>query len=296
MADSLVIDTQRPEKFWISYIKGRIKKKKNFLGVCTGPTGSGKSWASLSICHQADPTFHPGRIVFSMEQLMKLVNEGNLKSGQAILWDEAGIDIGNRSWQSLINKLVNFLLQTFRHKRLIVIMTVPYIDFVDAGTRKLFHAEFLTQKIDYEKKICKIKAQLIQYNSRNRKFYYKYLRVRGKTGVVPIRSWLVDAPPAWLVEEYEVLKRKFTDKLNIDIERQLNQQKNKEKAPELTETQSQAFELMCKYRNVDKVAEDLNLSPKTIYFHLQQARKKGYDVENVKNNTVNSGKTVMGGS
>lgn len=279
MADSLKIDTGKNEKFWISYIKGRIQKKKNFLGVITGSTGSGKSWSALSVCLQTDPTFNPSRIVFSMKQLMKLINEGNLKSGSAILWDESGIDISNRSWQSLANKLINFLLQTFRHKRLILIMTVPYMDFVDANTRKLFHAEFLTQKIDYSKKSCKVKAQLIQYNPRNKKFYYKYLRIRTRLGVSPLVSWNIESPPKWLYQPYEKMKEEFTSKLNKDIENQINEtEKAKGKTP-LTELQEKAMILMKKYGNVEIVAEEMNLSPKTIYFHLNSAEKKGYKRE-----------------
>lgn len=279
MANSLVIDTNRNEKFWVSYIKRRIDQKKNFLGILTGPTGSGKSWSALSVCLQVDQTFNPSRIVFSMKELMKLINEGNLKSGQAILWDEAGIDVSNRSWQSLVNKMVNFLLQTFRHKRLILIMTVPYLDFVDNSTRKLFHAEFLTQKIDYEKKSCKVKPQLIQYNPRNKKFYYKYLRVKTKLGVSPLVSWNVEQPPKWLVEPYEDMKASFTSKLNQDIEEALNNvDKQKERKP-LTELQERAMILIQKYGDVETVAKEMNLSSKTIYFHIQSAEKKGYSRE-----------------
>jgi len=278
MADSLVIDTKRPEKFWISYIRGRIERKKNFLGVITGPTGSGKSWSALSLCYQVDPTFTPERIVFSMKELMNLINNGDLKTGSAILWDESGIDISNRSWQSLANKLINFLLQTFRHKRLVLIMTVPYMDFVDSNTRKLFHAEFLTQKIDYSNKSCKVKAQLIQYNPRNKKFYYKYLRIRTRLGVAPLTAWNIEAPPLWLAEEYERLKEKFTLKLNKDIQEQLEPTEQVKEQKPLTEIQSNVLELMEEFGNVKEVAERMKVTPRTIFFHLNQIEKKGYTV------------------
>jgi hypothetical protein len=283
MADSIVIDTNRNEKSWISYIKGRIAKKKNFLGIITGPPGIGKSWSGLSICYQADKDFSPIKIVTTTRQLLELINSGTLKSGDAILWDEAGIDISNRNWQSIVNKTLNFLFQTFRHKRLIIILTVPYIDFVDAGTRKLIHAEFEVQKIDYDSNEARIKPMIIQYNSRTKKFYYKYLRKRTDKGVSPIRAWHVEKPPQWLIDAYEDIKTKFTSKLNLDLQRDLENEEvkktNKEKRKELTEKQEEALKLVATYGSVQLASENSEIPERTLWFHLSQAKKKGYTVE-----------------
>jgi len=282
MSKVFSVSENRIEPFWISYIKKRIEKKKNFLGFIGGPTGSGKSWAGLSICNMADATFNPERIVTTMRQLIKLVNSEKLKEGSAILWDEAGIDISNKSWQSLTNKTINFLMQTFRHKRFILIFTSPYLDFIDAGTRKLFHAEFLMSSIDYDKEKSKVKPYLIQYNSRARKFYYKYLRVNTKRGISPIKIWNIPKPPQWLIDEYEIIKTKFTTELNKDIERQLDElessKNNKERKP-LTAIQERVLTLMAKYDNAQAVAKEMGISDKSIYFHISQARKKGYKKE-----------------
>jgi hypothetical protein len=241
MGDLVVDKPNRTDAYWVTYIKNRIAKKKNFLGIITGPTGSGKSWSGLSICYQVDPTFKPERIVYKIEQLMKLINENKVESGQAILWDEVGVDLSSRNWQGLINKLINFLLQTFRNKRIILIMTCPYTDFVDANTRKLFHAEFLTQSIDYQNKKVKTKPHIIQYNPRSRKFYYKFLRIRTKLGVAPLKYWNIPKSPDWLIDAYEETKTKFTNALNKDIERQVKQfrtdKEGVDKRKELTEKQ-----------------------------------------------------------
>ena len=283
MADSLVMGREiKKEPYWVSYIRGRIAKKKNFLGMISGPTGSGKSWTGLSICSMVDPTFGPDRIITSMKQLMKLINYGKLKKGSAILWDEAGIDIDAKSWQSLTNKLINSLLQTFRHKQFILLFTAPYMDFIDAGTRKLFHAEFSVLSIDYTKKKTKIRPQLIQYNSRFKKFYYKYLRVtKPPRGVVKISKWNVPKPPNWLIGEYEAIKTDFTTKLNISIEKQLDSIENAkttERKP-LTELQTNVLTLMAKYDDVSKVAIELGITERTIYFHISQARRKKWNIE-----------------
>lgn len=270
---------------WVKYVKDRIKKKKNFLSLHVGPTGSGKSYSALSFGLQLDKDFGPDRVVMSMRELMQLINDkgSKLKPGSVILWDEAGIDASNRNWQGITNKLINFLLQTFRHKRFILLMTVPYMDFVDANTRKLFHAEFTCLSIDYKTKTAKVKPQLIQYNSRNKKFYYKYLRIRTLRGASPVKAWNIHAPPQWLIELYEDKKNEFTAKLNKDILTQLDTiEKRKDSAQEreeLTPLQEKTLKLMAQYKDAELVAEQMGLTSRTIYFHISQAKKKSYNVE-----------------
>lgn len=218
---------------WPAYINGRIRNNKNFIGFIGGPTGSGKSYASLSIAKKIDPKFDITRIVFTGGELMELVNNGGLKSGSVIVFEEAGIELSNRSWQSVMNKMLNFLLQTFRHRNFILILNSPYMDFVDAATRKLFHAEIQTKKIDFEKKLTILKPQIIQYNSRYKKFYYKYLRIGmpGK-GMAAVKTWSVPKPDEKLLEEYEKKKKEFTEGLNADIQAQLERKSKKEEKPE----------------------------------------------------------------
>lgn len=222
-----------------------------------------------------------------MRQLMQLINSGNLKSGSAILWDEAGIDISSKNWQSLTNKLINFLLQTFRHKQFILIFTSPYLDYVDASTRKLFHAEFSTISIDYRKKTTKIKPHLIQYNARSKKFYYKYLRVRTQLrGVAPIKAWNVPKPSKGLIEQYESIKNKFTKDLNEDIEKQLDEIENNkasdnQKKP-LTAMQEQVRDLMSNGNSVQETSRLLNVNIRTIFYHISVIKRKGYTIEKIK--------------
>ncbi len=281
---------------WVRYIRGRIQKKKNFLGVITGPPGVGKSWTGLSICNQIDPNFSSKKIVTTTKQLLNLINTGTIEPGDAILWDEAGVEISNRSWQSLVNKTLNLLFQTFRHKRFIVIMTVPYVDFIDAGTRKLLHAEFEVQKINDETSKARIKPLLIQYNAKNKKFYYKYLRVRKDGGIGPITAWNVDKPPKWLIDVYEDIKLNFTTHLNKELEKDLDAEEEKKRKKsqkrELTEKQENALRLVAQYGDVTIASEASGIPERTLWFHVAQAKKKGYtkedfekkEEENVKEN------------
>lgn len=282
MADSLVVKTEKQEPSWIRYIKGRIQKNKNFLGFISGPTGSGKSYSGLSICKMVDPDFTTSRVVFSLEELMVLINSGTLKKGSAILLEEAGVWVSSRTWQSETNRVINYLLQTFRHRNFVLIFNSPYMDFIDAATRKLFHAEFETLRIDYEREKVILKPSLIQYNSRRQKFYYKFLRLAIKgQGVFPIKTWGVPKPPKKLTEEYEDIKLKFTQGLNRDILESLKIKRIRKESQtkRLTEKQERAVNLMGKYGDAHKVAEEMGVHFTAVYNHLKLARNKGYEPE-----------------
>lgn len=266
---------------WIRYIDLRIRQNKNFLGFISGQTGSGKSYCALSLAEMIDPEFSVERCIFSGKELMQLINSDKLGKGNVIIWDEAGIDLSNRSWQSTTNKLLNFLLQTFRHRNFILIFTSPYIDFVDNNTRKLFHAEFKTQSIDFKDKVTKIKPQLIQYNSRLGKFYYKYLRVvTGQGDVVPIESWKIPIPSKELIEAYERKKNKFTAELNKNISFELEKEENKDKKP-LTELQEKILE--CWEKGILKqkeIGKQLGKEQPQIAVNEKYMLKKGYNKQN----------------
>lgn len=212
----------------VKYVHRRIKNNKNFLVTITGPTGSGKSWTGLSIAELLDPTFNIDRVIFKGKELMRLINTGNLKPGSVILWDEAGIDLSNRNWQSVTNKMLNALLQTFRSRNFILIFTVPFSDFVDASSRKLFHADFETQRINKALMEVVIKPKLLQYNPNLKKWYRKYLKVSSNGKMIKIKRWAVPKPSDELIKVYEAKKVLFANDLNKDIGKQLEKLEGKE--------------------------------------------------------------------
>lgn len=276
----LKIGDKSKNPVWVRYIKNRIKKKKNFLCLVSGPTGSGKSWACLSIALMLDKTFGPDRILFSLSDLMKLINSGKkYPAGIVAMWDEFQIGAGNRDWQSLTNKLLNSLLTTFRHKNIILLINAPYSDFIDSASKKLLHAEWTTKSIDFKNKQTILKPFALQYNSSNKKFYPKYLKVKGPRGIDKLKRWRIDKPPKWIIDEYETRKEAFTSKLNRSIQDQLEALEGKESTKKaMTEMQEKVLNLMEKHGDSQKVAEILEISPRSIRFHIAQARKKGHIV------------------
>ena len=271
-----LIRTDKKKK-WISYIHRRIERNRNFLGFISGATGTGKSYSTLFICEQADPSFNIDQVVFDGLQLMRLINSGKLHKGSAIAFDEAGIGLSNRTWQSVTNRMLNFLIQTFRHQNFILILNSPYIDFIDAGTRKLFHAQFETIKIDYDKKIVKLKPFTIQYNSNNKKFYRKYLKYRGERGVARIKRFNAALPSSSLLEAYELKKKDFLQGLNKDIQSELEREAGVDKK-DLTEIQQDTLYLLEQGLSVEAISKERKRSGVSIYSTIKLLKKKGYNI------------------
>lgn len=277
-----------PQKHWISYIKQRIRKNKNFLGFVSGPTGSGKSYSTLRMCEEVDPEFNIERCVFGGLELMNLINNGKLKRGNAIAFEEIGVEISNRNWSSVTNKMINYLLQTFRHQGFILIMNSVYMDFIDAHTRKLFHAEMNTLGIDFDKKEVLLKPLLIQYNSKLQKFYYKRLKVITKDGKMPVDVWRVAKPSESLRLAYEKKKKEYTSKLNQRIYNELEAVDNKNKPKsELTDIQQEVLDLLRQGKTPEQIATLRNRSKMAIEVSMMYIRKKGYQLNPVFGGNLN---------
>jgi len=232
-----------------------------------------------------DPDFSIDRVVFTGLELMELVNSGKLKRGSPICFEEAGVEMSNKNWQSVTNKMLGYLIQTFRHRGLILIMNSPYMDFVDSSTRRLFHAEMHTQGIDQKKKTCALKPQLIQYNSRLQKFYYKRLRIMKRPRPtwnpmpVPISIWHVPRPPQDLIDAYEKKRLAFTDQLNQTIMEELQGAKEKkERKNELTGYQQKVLDGLREGKLIDEIAKDRGCSIQVVYDHIRAAERKGWKV------------------
>lgn len=228
MIPKVIQNQQRPA--WISYIHQRISKNKNFLCIIAGETGSGKSESSLSIALMADHTFNAERIIFNLDDLMRLRKEKKLKKGSVLVYEEVGVEHSNQAWQSKKNRVLSYLLQTFRDENYIVIFNVPYMGLFLKTGRKLLHAYFETASIDEKKQICKIKPYVLQYNEWYDKTYKKYLKVKIKgKGLTPLKKWGIPRPPLQLRQEYLKKKAAYKEELDKQLNKMLSEEKEGKK-------------------------------------------------------------------
>lgn len=283
----------KPKDSWIRYFKTRIMdKNQNNLIAVVGATGSGKTYAALSIGEKLakalDKDFSCKNVVFTLHELMALINSGKLKKGSTIVFDEPQVSISSREFQSKANKIFNYLLSTFRHRNYTMLFCTPYEDLLDKSTRKLFHAKFLMQSINEKENISIVRPYTIEYNSKLMKFYEKFLKVSFKPSnkntrtTIKLKKWIIQKPSEKLIIDYERKKRAFTTKLNIEIEQSLNEfaisgKKTKETKKELTDRQKEV--LLSVFKNdgdKNKAANDIGIKKRVLYFHLKAAERKGW--------------------
>ena len=267
---------------FIRYVQKRIEDNKNFLCSITGQTGSGKSYSALRLAEVLDPNFSLDQVAFNPREFMKILQSGHLKSGSVVVFDEAGVGMSHREWQSVGNRLINFVLQTFRHKNYIVLFTTPHMGFIDASSRKLFHCHMETVGINKKDKVCRLKPLLLQINQRKGDVYFKYLRVLiPSQGVVPLKRISVPLPSPALRKEYEEEKTAYTSALNQEILEEL-EEKHKGKQGKLTPRQQEVVDLLCEGYTVDAISDGLDIHQNSVYAHIKAVENKGWRVNPVK--------------
>jgi len=310
MANAIVIYRGKAKmNSWARWMVGRsIKKNQNNLISIVGKTGSGKTFSAISICEIMSKMdgvpFTIEHVVFSLRELMDLINSGKLKRGSKIVFDEPQVSISAREFQSEANKIFNYLLSTFRHRNLTLFFCTPYETLLDKNTRRLFHARFETMSINVNNNTCRIKPRYIEYSDFKTEPYRKQLVVMfkdeyNKTKYHKLFYWDVPKPNKDLIEQYEKKKLDFTNNLNKNISERLkkfdesgNSLTSKQveditiRKP-LTPTQERVMKVLANIKESNKferASEILKISLSAIHKNKILSIKKGYSVEEFKEN------------
>jgi len=223
------------ESFLAQAIRDKLhNRNENYLAVICGKQGRGKSYSAMRLCEQIDPTFNVDRIAFSAKEFMQLVKDGNLKTGNAVLWDEVGAGgLPAKTWWSISNRVINYVLQTFRTDNLCTIMTTPDFMFIDKDTRKLLHAYMEAMKVNREEEYVLLKYLVIQNNPVYGKIYYKYPRMIINGQLVAVRRLHIHLPSEDLVEAYEKKRAIYTKNLKLDADTTIKMSEKKKKRREI---------------------------------------------------------------
>jgi len=230
-------------------IRKSLEKGENFVGILTGKTRSGKSFSALRLCYEIDPNFTVDNVVFSTKEFMELLDSGKLKRGSMILWDEAGVGISSREWYSLLNKSLNYVLQTWGHQNIGLILTVPDFSMVDSQTRKLVNMYFKTIKLLRDENKAVLKCYYLTPMEKNEsKTVRPRYTINGKK--LDIEYIHIKKPSTKMINSYLKKKESFTSNLNRDVIfeiKQLEEKKAKENARTIPD-----FELIEKAWNMLK--------------------------------------------
>ena len=279
------MEEEKQQPILIQYIQERVlKKNKNFIMLFVGPTGSGKSYSALRLAEMLDDTFDIDRVNFKAKDFMDCINglversdAGEVIKGKVIMWDEFGVEHNAREFMTIANRVINYFFQTSRHLNLTVIMTVPFLSFIDSATRKLMHGVGEMCGINTREKRATVKLKMLQTNALSGKEYSKYLRYRKNNKTYVSKKLKFKIPSKKLCEEYEIKRKVFTSQLNQEIkEKLLKSDEKKDRASKpLTASQERCAQLLMKH-GVEETAEILGISLSAVYGHKTNIEKKNH--------------------
>jgi len=213
-------------KLFVDLLNDRVwKYDKNAIVVFVGEPGSGKSYTAIRIATFINPNFNiDEHLVFTVEDFFKALDTA--ERGDVIIFDEAGVGIPAREWQSIQNKLFSYVLQTFRYKNVLVFMTTPNMIYLDKHARALVN--YVVNVLGYN--INDRKAMCVIYEK-------KHDPVRGS---IQFDKWLyhdngryydfnpcfVPAPDEELARRYEKISRQRKEEIRVNALEELKKLKD----------------------------------------------------------------------
>jgi len=202
------------------------KENRNCMIVIVGDPGSGKSYTALGLCNIFDPlgfnadTIEKRCITKPKDFVNAIVDEEkNLTFGSALLADEAGTSIPSREWASFNNKAVDYISQTFRYKRLLVVMSCPSLELIDVHIRKYFAYMIEAEKVDFSNGLNICRVFKLSTSKRDGKMYFIYPRYKKDGKRIKVARFEFDKPDTKLCHKYEKLSQEFKAKLALDLKK-----------------------------------------------------------------------------
>lgn len=198
------------------------ERNKNCVIAVVGGTGSGKSYTCLRLMELRAKML--GRepdvrnCCRSTTEFMQRINSGELKRGDVIILEEVGVNVSAREWQSKMNRLINYVFQTFRTQNLVVLLNLPDIRMLDVNSQRILHAKIETSGIDFEKQRSKFKFKIRKHKPSSGKDWWIFMKVRIGRKVKKIKLMSVKKPSDDLSIPYEKRRKEYTDKLNKEVE------------------------------------------------------------------------------
>lgn len=126
-------------------------ENEHWMCCIVGEEGKGKSYTAIKIGELIDPNFSADNVFFHPADLLEALKDEDYQAGDVWVLDEAGVGMGNRTWQDSGQVKLNQALQLVRSHNVGFIFTLPRLDELDKQARgRLQSAIEIVKKVDGE--------------------------------------------------------------------------------------------------------------------------------------------------
>ena len=253
-----------------------VRNNKNVLSAELGPTGSGKSYrdlrkAELWYKYHFKQDFPTKNICFGVAAVMQRLSEADLRRGEVLIVEEAGVNLGSRDWQQKFSKMFNYILQSFRSMNIALFFNLPYLSMLDSQARHLLHYYGESVGIDYQNGINKCKPFFLQVAQGTGKIYrhYPVVKIDGRTRKV--RRFNYSMPSLYLIEAYESKKTSYLKEMIKGFSEKIS---GKEKEVRPNELAFKCYDLYTfRKKKQEQIADELGKSQQLVSRHIKKVRK-----------------------
>jgi len=167
---------QRCAYIYFKHLRNQNRRNNyNVSKVNTGNPGSGKTVEAIISSYVINPRrFDENSYVNTAKEFITRVDDS--KKGDCIIWDEAGVSLSNRRWQSLSNILTGEVLQTYRINYLTVFFIAPDFSFIDVAARRLI--DIFSESKRYDNKQSKSYLYNINIDRKKGDMYFPWFKIR----------------------------------------------------------------------------------------------------------------------
>lgn len=262
-----------PADALMGYIKALLwRRNKSFNTLFRGDLGAGKSYSAMTLALIIQKDWTPKKgLVFYPSDFIARLRSPELKRGDALIWDEAGVGMSSRSWQSTENRITGSVLQTMRTKNILLITTTPEQSFIDVQMRRLFNAVAEPVGINYKNNTCKVKFLFSKTNKKTGKVYEKFPRIRHPDGSLKRMPYInFHKPPEKICKAYDKMRDAFTDALNERNERILRGLEDR--GQDRKDSKREARKMFRKGYTTKEIAQEFNVSDRSVRKWVEDMR------------------------
>jgi len=273
---------------FLNYLRQRVlASPQNALILIIGETGSGKSYAGISLLYHLNKKHFLNkkpyealkeRIAFTPQRFLEIIDKGNLQKGDVIIFDEPQVNYNSREFMSETNKLLNKLITTYRYRQLITIFCTPSKSFIDSQARKIIN-------ISIEMKLLNAKEGFSigkPYIHKNLDLFdeCKYIKIRYKDRKDYCVKILNTIKFKRLPLEIEMAYKSLSENFKKEIQTEVFQKIKKEcqgltNKPSLSLLEKEIIKLKISGATIYAMSNNTGLPVRVIRKTIKDMRKKG---------------------